>query len=117
MNVGRLNRLIGKVQLIGNHLDKGQNDPLLSESLDDMILEIKNHYGSFLLERLFDIYDDYFPDSEMESIESYISKEGVEVEGDEFEETESIISIHPFPLRIEVHGVNNSFKEVLWQAA
>ena len=117
MDIGKLNRLIEKVIIINKHVTHRGGDPLLVESLHDYLMEIKLQYGSFLLDKLFDIYDDYFSDSEMLSIEEYLSNDGVEVEGDDFEDLRARLSIKPFPLRIEVQGVNSKVTEVIWQAA
>lgn len=117
MDINRLNNLIEKVHTINAHINNREQDPLLAESLNDYLVEIKLQYGSFLLEKLFDIYDDYFSDSEMKSIEEYLTNDGVEVEGDDFDEIHSRLTIQPYPLRFEVVGVNNTFREVIWSAA
>ncbi len=117
MDINKLNNLIEKVRTINTHINDRENDPLLAESLEDYLMEIKLQYGSFLLDKLFDIYDDYFSDSEMKSIEDYLTATGVEVEGDDFDEIHSWLSIKPYPLRFELVGENNSFKEVIWSAA
>ncbi len=117
MNTGRINRLIGQIQLINQHKAYCHNDPLLAESLEDLLTDLELQYGSYLLDKLFDVYDDCFDDNEMASLEDYLNGTGVEVESDEFDVPHSRISIKPFPLRIEVEGVEKKFKKVMWQAA
>lgn len=110
MDINRLNILIKKVQAIGT-------EPLSErkkEEIKECITEIKLQYGSFLLEKLFDIYDDYFSDCEIKSIEEYLTVSGVAVEGDDFDEVQSRLTIQPFPLRFQVEGTKSAYKEVVW---
>lgn len=117
MDINRLNNLVEKVRTINNHINSKEQDHLLKESLHKYLMEIKLQYGSFLLEKLFDLYDDYFSDSEMKSIEEYLSSDGVEVEGDDFAEIHSKLRLKSYPLRFELEGANHTFKEVIWSAA
>ncbi|MFY0601482.1 MAG: hypothetical protein JXR03_17540 [Cyclobacteriaceae bacterium] len=117
MDINRLNTLIKKVRTINTHINERQQNPYLAKELQDNLMEIKLQYGSFLLDKLFDIYDDYFSDSQMKSIEEYFSGDGVEVEGDDFAEIHALLSIKPYPLRFELEGANHTFKEVIWSAA
>ncbi|WP_258105608.1 hypothetical protein [Marinoscillum sp. MHG1-6] len=118
MDLNNLNRLIERVIDIQNHKQFYRDfDPLLRESLEECLQEIKLQYGSFLLEKLFDIYDDYFSDNEMRSIEEYLTSDGVEVDGDDFEEPHTRLTIRPYPLRFVVNGITKPFKEIIWTAA
>lgn len=117
MDTAKINRLIMQLKLINQHMAYSKNDPLLMESFIELVTELKVHYGSYLMDKLFDIYDDYFDDSQLCALEAYLTEDGVEVEGDEFEVPHSRICIRPFPLRIEIEGVERSFKKVLWEAA
>ena len=116
MDINKLNQLIKKVRIINSNANNDENF-FIADSLDDCMTEIKLQYGSFLLEKLFDIYDDYFSDNEMVSLEEYLTDEGVEVDGEDFDEVHSRLTIRSNPLRFEVTGINNTFKEVIWQAA
>lgn len=117
MDLGKLNDLIKKVQAISKHQKSNRIDPLLNESLEDCLLEIKSQYGSYLMDKLFDVYDDFFSDDEMKPIEQYLTADGVAVEGDELEELHSKLTIKPYPLRFEVTGTQHHHKHIIWQAA
>lgn len=116
MDVFKLNKLVEKACIINQHIKSNGKDPLLEESLYELIMQIKMKYGDFLKKKLFDFYEDYFEDNEMESLENYLINE-VSVFGDELDQENLIIGIQPSPLRIEVHDVNNNYQHVLWQAA
>lgn len=116
MDFIKLNKLVEKAFIINNHMDSNGKDPLLEESLYDIIMQIKMSYGDFLTEKLFDFYEDYFEDNEMESLENYLINE-VSVFGDELDQENLIIGIQPSPLRIEVYNANKNYQQVLWQAA
>lgn len=116
MDLGRLNDLIKKVQT-SNNCATETSDLLSSETMEECLLEIKSQYGSFLMDKLFDVYDDFFSDDEMKPLEYYLMSDGVEVEGDELVELHSKLSIKPYPLRFEVRGIQNNHTHIIWQAA
>lgn len=117
MELNKLNRLIKRIRIVSNHLACCERDPLLEESLIEYQDILKEKYGGFLEARLFDVYDDYFEDSELESVQSYLSRSGVEVEGDEFGEERLSVSIKADPIRIEIANTETKFQQVIWQAA
>ncbi|MCV9385794.1 hypothetical protein [Reichenbachiella ulvae] len=114
MDYNKLNQLIEKTVIIKHHMNKHGKDPLLVESLNDYLTEIKIHFGEFLYEKLFESYEDYFEDNEMESIENYLSGE-VCVYGDELDQEDLLLSIKPSPLRIEVSDPSHQYRNILWQ--
>lgn len=116
MDIKKLNLLIEKACIISQHIRANGRDPLLEESLTEIIMQIKVRYGDFLSEKLFDFYEDYFEDNEMESLENYLLNE-VSVFGDELDQETLIIGIQPSPLRIEVYNKDNNYQHVLWLAA
>lgn len=117
MDLGRLNDLIRKVQNLSHTPAINGTDPLQELNIEDYLLEIKAQYGSFLIDKLFDIYDDFFSDDEIKPLEHYLLADGVDVEGDELEELHSKLSIKPYPLRFEVTGMHNHHTHIIWQAA
>ncbi|WP_462251630.1 hypothetical protein [Ekhidna sp.] len=116
MNLVRLNKLISRIELLTNHLNENGLDALLEESLLDYQQELKEEYGSFLQDRLFDIYDEYFEDDEILSLENYIGK-GSEVYGDEFYKEKVFLNIKSSPVRFEIHDYEDAYCNVLWKAA
>lgn len=116
MDLVKLNKLVEKACVINSHINSIGKDPLLEESLFDCISAIKIQYSSFLTDKLFDFYEDYFEDNEMEGLESYLISE-VSVFGDELEQEMLLLGIKPSPLRIEVHDAENNYHNVLWSAA
>lgn len=115
MDFGKLNHLIKTAQKISDEQLNGTMDPKLNKQLNEYLLEIKAQYGSFLLDKLFDIYDDYFSDDEIKPLEQYLITDGVEVEGDELDELKSKLVIKPYPLRFEVIGMHKKNHHVIWQ--
>lgn len=115
MDYNKLNKLIEKTVIIQQHMKAHGNDPLLLESLNDYLAEIKINYSDFLYDKLFEFYEDYFEDNEMETIENYLSGE-VSVFGDELDQNEMLyLSIKPSPLRIEVSNPSHQYQNILWQ--
>lgn len=117
MELNKLNRLVKRIRIVSNHLTCCERDPLLEESLAEYHEILREKYSVFLEERLFDVYDDYFEDSQVEPIESYLEQRGVQVEGGEFQENHLYISIMADPIRIEVANRETDFQKVIWQAA
>ncbi|MFK7954163.1 MAG: hypothetical protein AB8B73_15040 [Ekhidna sp.] len=117
MNTDKINKLVARIRLINNHFILSDRDILLEESRDEYLAILNQKYGAFLQEKLFEVYDDYFEDSELEPIQHYLYQEGVSVEGDEFGELAVSIQIKSQPLRIEVVDEQRAFQKIVWQAA
>lgn len=117
MHLDKINNLITRIRLINNHFILNDRDVLLEESKEEYLETLNKKFGSFLKEKLFDVYDDYFEDSELEPLDRYLHIDGVLVEGDEFGELIVSIQIKSQPLRIEVMNKENEFQQIVWQAA
>lgn len=115
MNYDRLNTLIEKITLISQHSQRVEIDPLLQESLTELKQELKVNYGEFLSDKLFEFYEDYFEDNEMENLDHYLAGE-VQVFGDELDQEDLLLSIKASPVRIEVSDPAHHYHNVLWQA-
>jgi hypothetical protein len=113
MDLNKLNTLIEKVRNINSQ----EPSPKRQEELFKYLKEIKLQYGSFLLEKLFDIYDVHFANLSIKSLEDYISTEGVEVESEKLDKSKIKLSIKSYPLRFELEGINQKYKSILWAAA
>lgn len=116
MDLNRLSKLIKRIEFVSGYLKSNGNDPLLIESLADYKQELKNEYGDFLRDKLFDVYDEYFEDEEILKLEEYICS-GVEVCGDEFERDTVYLYMKSSPVRLEVYHSKDAYCSVLWEAA
>lgn len=116
MNLNRLNKLIKRIEFVSDYIDKNGTDPLLLESLNEYQEVLKQEYGSFLQERLFEVYDEYFEDDEMSQLNDYIGN-GVLVFGDELMDGEVYLKMKSSPLRIQVNDIEDAYCKVLWKAA
>lgn len=112
-----MNKLINKVYTIKAHLEMHEKDPLLVESYHEYYYQLKQKHGHYLKELLFDIYDEYCSDNEVQEICDYLSPKGVAVEADDFPGIHAKLSLKPEPLRITIKDVKYGFEEVLWRAS
>lgn len=113
----KLNKLINKIYTIKTHLEMYENDPLLVESYHECYYQLKQKHGHYLNELLFDIYDEYCPDNEVQEICDYLSLKGVSVEADDFPGIHAQLYLKPEPLRITIKDTKFDFEEVLWMAS
>ena len=111
-----LNKLITKMLFVKDYVEINGRDPLLEESLIEFSEVLKEKYGDYLVDRLFDVYDDFFEDDELKHLEDYIYGE-VEVFSEDFDNKDMLISIKTSPLRIEVNDTLHTFNQVMWQVA
>lgn len=113
MDLNKLNNLIEKVRSI----DTFKATARKKEELEGCLKEIKLNYGSFLLDKLFDIYDSHFSENVMMALESYIMPEGVQVDG-VFEGGSALqLKLKPYPLRFELEARTQDFRSIIWSAA
>lgn len=117
MDLYELNRLIEKIATIQGHLSKNENDPLLLENLQNHIALVNARYGIYLNDLLFEVYDEYCEDNEVQSIDRYLSPEGVPVEADDFPGVQYRLKLKAFPLRFELENKEMGNYEVVWRAA
>ncbi len=101
-----------------------------SKALDQMLDQFIADYGTYLEEVLYEIHDEYCPDSDVMSPLAYIankyvrresnrfeveSTEGVEVYVDDFPEGNHKMVMVPSPCRLVIQN-EGGFKEIVWQA-
>lgn len=133
MDVQQLNNAIcnlldKKIELNDISYDDKKYDEVEEEihAIEDEIIE---DYGQYLEEKLYEVHDEYCPDSEILMPTAYIPNkvnknggdyevdfsEGVFVEADDFQEKNTKMVLLPNPLRI-VLQVNPKRIEVLWES-
>ena len=112
----RLNNLINKIAFVQDYINSNGKDPLLEESLYDYKKDLRISFGEYLMSQLFKVYDEYFEDNNLDSLENYICGEAT-VHGEEFDQSELNVKIKPFPLRIELSNPSEDYRNIIWQAA
>lgn len=113
----KLEKKIGQLRLIKSHLDLHECDPLLAEDYEETVQELNQEYGGTMNEILFDLYDEYFEDDEIQPFLNYLTDHGVKVDGEDFPGIQVRLSLKLSPLRFEVIRETDSHQEVIWQAA
>lgn len=100
----------------------------LEEELHDLEDEFLSKYGSYLEEALHDVHDEFCPDNEVLLPIAYLPKtyqkdvngvivdnsQGVYVDVDDYEETETKLVLVPDPVRI-ILNIGKNRQEVVWQ--
>lgn len=114
-NIERLNSLVNTARKLSDHITKHKENILFKARLLRCVQKIRLEFDDFLSDRLFDIYDDYFDDSEMRPIEAYLSSRGVQEVGDEVGESNLFVMLKASPLRIELKSPNGRFRKIGWQ--
>lgn len=113
MDLNKLNNLVEKARSINAYLAPRRQ----REEQETCIKEIKLHYGSFLLDKLFDIYDCHFSENTIMALESYILPEGVDM-GESFGMDDHVrLCLKPYPLRFELEAQTKELASVIWSAA
>lgn len=113
MEDSKLSRLLSKIRTIKTHLDLIGTDPLLQESYDDEIYQLKRRYGGYLSDLIFEVYDDVCSDCEIQDLEAYLSKEGVLVEADDFPGVQARLKMKINPLRFELVSPDEKIQEIV----
>ena len=112
MDLYHLNQLLKKIAVLNTTPASHKKEARMQQYIG----VLKRSYGDFLVSQLFEIYDEYFEDNEMDRLEKYIAGEVV-VYGDEFEQEQLLVSIKPFPVRIELSNPACNYCNVIWEAA
>ncbi len=103
----------------------------IQKMFERMSRHFQEKYNLSMQDILFDIYDEYCPDDEIEPLKNYLAEhyqanengfdvpldEGVLVHVDDFEFTEARLVLLPDPARIVLQHAGSSHREVLWQEA
>ena len=117
MNLLELNKLVEKITTIQDHLSRYERDPLLTDSLHHYLEVIHFTYGAYLDDLLFEVYDEYCEDNQIQPIERYLTPEGVAVEADDFPGVRYQLKLKAFPLRFELENQVIGNQEIVWKAA
>ncbi len=115
MDLQKLNKLINRITFLHNYLKSNGNDALLEERLYDYMSDLRTTFGEYLLSQLFEVYDEYFEDNELESLENYIYGDTM-VHGEEFDQSGLRVKIKSSPLRIELSSRTDDYRNTIWQA-
>lgn len=116
-NTAKLNSLVRQVSVAQSHLTHHESDPLLEETCRDCFEEIDAEYQYYLNDVLWNIYDEYCEDFQVENIENYLHPSGVNVESEDLPGVKAKLKIKPSPLRIVATNEMITNEEVLWQVA
>lgn len=108
MDNHQLNLLVKKIIQMKEQLRKAENTPLIVETLSMYIYHLNEKYGIYLNEMLFEIYDEYCEDGNMENLESYLNPEGVPIEIINKPGKIFALKLKPFPLRFVIEQDNES---------
>ena len=88
--------------------------PLLSEEYQENLREFTEIYEPVLQEKLYEIYDEYFEDDEVQSVLSYFSDEGVQVFGEDFPGVKGSLHLSTNPLRFEFISECSDYRYCIW---
>ena len=113
MDINKLNTLVEKARAI----DAFDASARKKEELESCLKAIKLQYGSFLLAKLFDIYESHFSENMMMALESYLQPNGVRIDGAYEGEKQLHLSLKPYPLRFELEGQTKKSKSIIWSTA
>lgn len=125
MNIKNLNHAIvliaEKKDEIRNYTEADLGFEILSEEIEQLNDALQQSYGSYLEDALFNIYDEYCPDNDVQPIDQYIVPEnsakeqyGVAVEVDDFPGAQALLILAPNPTRFILKGNKEQFEEVVW---
>ena len=114
MKQKKLDRLVNKVFTIQHHLETHEKDPLLVESYMEYYSTLKEQYGYFLTEKIFDVYDEHCSDDEVQELKYYLSGDGVSVEADDFPGIKAKLFLKSSPLRIVMSTPDFQNEQILW---
>ncbi|MGB3467604.1 MAG: hypothetical protein WBA74_20120 [Cyclobacteriaceae bacterium] len=117
MEAKPIDKLVNRVYVIQHHLETHENDPLLVESYQEYYDKLKERYGYYLSEKLFEIYDEHCSDNEIQDIKSYLSREGVNVEADDFPGIKAKLFLKTEPLRIVMSNPDFKNERILWKVS
>ncbi len=107
-----LEQTIIKLRTIKNNVDLNANNPSLSEDYEEALKDLGRRYGQTLNDTLFDIYDEYCEDDEIQPIVEYLADEGVEVQAYDLPDASASVSLKTSPLRFEFESRDHSYKQV-----
>ncbi len=117
IDITTLEKKIARLFFTAKHIQLHDIDPLLNEDFEHQLQELKQNYGQYLNDILFDIYDDYCEDDECPDIIEFLTSNVVTVHPDDVLSGEAFLQMKTDPLRIELYDSTNQFKEVLWKVA
>ena len=133
MDVQQLNQdlcklLDKKVELTGLSYDDNRYDDL-EEEIHDLEDEVQKKYGSYLEEALYEVHDEYCPDTDVLLPIAYLpnkvtkvgkeykidSKQGVYVEADDYADEDTRLVLLANPVRI-ILQISSEKQQVVWKA-
>ncbi len=115
--LNKISKLIEMIRITNDHAQREQEDTSLWQvAMESYMRDLKSNYEPFLMDQVFDLYDDYFEDDTMGELEDYIL-DGVDVYGDELAQGNLTLKIQLEPLRFEVQDETSAYRKALWKAA
>lgn len=112
-----LNELVDKISTIQNQLTATESDSPEREKLHQYLEKIQYAYGRYLDDMLFEVYDEFCEDNQMQAIEKYLTPEGVPVDADDFPGVRYFLKLKANPLRFELVNKEIGNQKVIWRAA
>lgn len=116
MNTKLLEKTIHKLLVTRKHIEMHESDPLLEEDFKESLSDLKNQYGQYLNDVLFDIYDEYCEDDPCPDIEEFLKTQKVNVHPEDFGGT-ALLELKTAPLRFELSDPKQKITQVVWSAA
>lgn len=134
MNLDKLNqaftRIVEKKLELSKLPVESEEYRILLTELNTLIRDFMSDYGSLIEEALFNVHDEYCPDCDIMRPLAYIASEyikkndrmiapqgeGIPVFCDDYPDLDARLVFEPNPMRLVLQGVNQPFREVVWQA-
>ena len=137
MNIENLNQAFAEIAEKKSKLSQTESGSeernLLAREISVLEDDFRLEYGSYLEEVLFNVYDEYCSDDQVQSLTSYFADtyqihskgtnlnfdvaddEGVEVHAEDFPGIQARLVLVPNPVRLILQGTREPFREVLWK--
>ena len=112
-----LQPLLEHIKSLQERLKKDSGSYILRKKYKDAIRQFGYQHQANLEEALHEIYDEYFEDDSVESVLSYLSKEGVAVHGEDFPGVKGTLHICMNPMRFEFVSQDKEYRTCLMNVA
>lgn len=105
----QLNVLIKKIiRMKDQSSESEKNDPIYLQTLTMHLSLLNARYGIFLNEMLFELYDEYCAEGEIEQLENYLSPKGVAFALPDQPGTTYALKLKAFPVRFVIEQDNET---------